>query len=184
MSKSLGTGIDPLLLINTYGADATRFGLTWQATGVQDIRFNEEFIVSGKKFLNKLWNASRFVILNLKDKTYTDKKPTSDKLNKYDKQILKKLGKIVKQTEADLSKERFGQSLQHLYQFFWHDFCDLYLEQSKKSSSLETSHVLYYVLKNCLRLLHPYVPFATEYIWQFLPGKHGLLITESWPKAS
>jgi len=184
MSKSLGTGIDPLSLINTYGADATRFGLTWQATGVQDIRFNEEFILSGKKFLNKLWNASRFVILNLKDKTYPDKKPASLKLNKYDKQILTKLGKIIKQTNADLDKERFGQSLQNLYQFFWHDFCDLYLEQSKKSPSSETNQVLYYVLKNCLRLFHPYIPFATEYIWQLLPGKVTLLITESWPKIS
>jgi len=184
MSKSLGTGVDPLLLINTYGADATRFGLTWQATGVQDIRFNEEFIMSGKKFLNKLWNASRFVLLNLKDKTYTDKKPSSAKQNKYDKQILKKLTKIIKQTNDDLSKERFGQSLQNLYQFFWHDFCDLYLEQSKKSPSSETSHVLYYVLVNSLKLFHPYIPFATEYIWQYLPGKHNLLISESWPKVS
>jgi len=184
MSKSLGTGVDPLLLINTYGADATRFGLTWQATGVQDIRFNEEFILSGKKFLNKLWNASRFVILNLKDKTYSDKKPTSLKLNKYDKQILTKLGKIIKQTNTDLDKERFGQSLQNLYQFFWHDFCDLYLEQSKKSPSPETNQVLYYVLENCLRLFHPYIPFVTEYIWQLLPGKVTLLITESWPKVS
>ncbi|MCX6737174.1 MAG: class I tRNA ligase family protein, partial [Candidatus Parcubacteria bacterium] len=176
--------VDPLLLINTYGADATRFGLTWQATGVQDIRFNEEFILSGKKFLNKLWNASRFVILNLKDKVYSDKKPISLKLNKYDKQILTKLGKIIKQTNADLDKERFGQSLQNLYQFFWHDFCDLYLEQSKKSPNPETNQVLYYVLKNCLRLFHPYIPFATEYIWQLLPGKATLLITESWPKVS
>jgi len=131
MSKSLGTGVDPLQLINTYGADATRFGLTWQATGVQDIRFNEESIISGKKFLNKLWNASRFVLLNLKGEAYSDKKPSTTKLNKYDKQILKKLEKVIKQTEADLNKERFGQSLQNLYQFFWHDFCDLYPEQSK-----------------------------------------------------
>lgn len=184
MSKSLGTGVDPLQLINTYGADATRFGLTWQATGVQDIRFNEESIISGKKFLNKLWNASRFVLLNLKGEAYSDKKPSTTKLNKYDKQILKKLEKVIKQTEADLNKERFGQSLQNLYQFFWHDFCDLYLEQSKKYAGVETNHVLYYVLINILKLLHPYIPFVTEYIWQFLPGKHNLLIKESWPKIS
>lgn len=200
MSKSLGTGIDPIDLINRYGADATRFGLIWQAMGGQDIRWNEEHVMAGKKFLNKIWNAARFVQAQIESAKFEVRPvirqgaPPNDgansklqlktqNLTKHDKQILKELKKIIKTTNTHLGKCEFGPALHELYNFFWHQFCDKYLEAAKKDSGPETPAVLLYTLTASLKLLHPFLPFITEHIWETLPQKNKkLLLVEEWPK--
>ncbi len=194
MSKSLGTGIDPMILIERYGADATRFGLTWYLTGGQDMRFNEDSIVMGKKFCNKIWNATRFVLFQIKSekqevKTYNSKLKIK-KLTSADKRILKALQKTIKSVDEYLDDFQFGKAARILYDFFWHDFCDKYIEKSKRQiknqkSELErenTKKVLFYVLLSSLKILHPFLPFITEEIYQSLPlkNKKKCLMVESW----
>ena len=180
MSKSLGTGVDPLLLIEEYGADATRFGICWQVSSLQDIKFDGTKVVAGKKFCNKLWNASRFVMSNLEGK-FEIKKPKGR--TSADKKILKELEKIVKKTNKNLDKYEFGKALQGMYHFFWSKFCDVYIEKSKGQKDKETEKVLFYVLATSLKLLHPFLPFITEEIYARLPlKKKKPLIIEKWPK--
>lgn len=196
MSKSLGTGINPLNLVEKYGADATRFGIVWQIMGGQDIHFVEDNIVMGRKFCNKLWNASRFVLLqiqNPKSRSQIKFRARSPKQTKNltlaDKKILKALNKTIKAVNKDLENFRFGPAAHILYNFFWHDFCDIYIERAKvniQNSKLEkeqTQEILLYVLVASLKLLHPFIPFITEEIYQKLPikGKKECLIIENWP---
>ncbi len=194
MSKSLGTGIDPLLLMDRYGTDATRFGLAYQNTGTQDIKFSEESILAGKKFANKLWNASKFVMMNLDSKQQLDNMTIKqiDILSNTpsDKLILKQLSDTIKNVDKFIDKYEFGQAAHTLYDFFWHDFCDIYLEVSKtqledKKINKNTQKILFYVLKNSLKLLHPFMPFITEYIFQILRTNLKLtnksLMISSWP---
>lgn len=183
MSKSLGTGIDPMNLMERYGADATRFGLIWQAMGGQDIRWNEEHMVAGKKFLNKIWNASRFVISKISNDKIKIPNNKSQKFTSHDKKVLKALKQVTKKTNMYLEKYEFGQALHDLYDFFWHQFCDIYLEASKKEAGPETPAVLLHTLTISLKLLHPFLPFITEHIWKMLPLKNKkLLLIEEWPK--
>jgi valyl-tRNA synthetase len=193
MSKSLGTGIDPIEMIEKYGADATRFGLSWQLTGLQDVRFGEDDIIMGKKFCNKIWNASRFALMQVGSaKIDPSISRSRAKLTSADKAILKELNKTISSVEKDMERFRFGQAAQTLYHFFWHKFCDIYIEKakiqlSKAKSEKEkerTKKVLLYVLLAALKLLHPFVPFITEEIYQKLPlkEKKKCLMVESWPK--
>ncbi|EKD56615.1 MAG: valyl-tRNA synthetase [uncultured bacterium] len=196
MSKSLGTGVDPLELIEKYGTDATRFGLAFQDTGTQDMKFSDEHILAAKKFANKMWNASRFVIQNTQIDTNNDtnkqrinshpevnpkdldssaKSPQNDikPETSEDEAILSKLNSVIKSTDENLDKFRFGQAAHELYDFFWHDFCDKYLEESKmqlEDAKLKqnTQHILLYTLVINLKLLHPFMPFITEEIYQNL----------------
>jgi valyl-tRNA synthetase len=196
MSKSLGTGINPINLIEKYGADSTRFGIAWQIMGGQDIRFVEDNIVMGKKFSNKIWNASRFVLgrignkkLKIKNKKYILK---IKNLTAADKRILKALEKTIKSVNEDLEDFQFGRAARRIYDFFWHDFCDFYIEKSKLQLSnklhrgviINTQNILLYVLLNSLKLLHPFIPFITEEIYQKLPikNKKKCLMIENWPK--
>ena len=186
MSKSLGTGIDPVNLIEKYGADATRFGISWQIMGGQDIRFVEDNIIMGRKFCNKLWNASRFVLMNKPTQINTDKEhrlTQMKNLTSADKKILKVLDKTIKSVDKDLEGFRFGRSAHKLYEFFWHDFCDVYIEKAKKQDNEKTKKILLYVLLNSLKLLHPLIPFITEEIYQKLPikNKKKCLMIEEWP---
>ncbi len=191
MSKSLGTGIDPMSLIEKYGADATRFGLIWQTMGNQDIHWSEEHVVAGKKFCNKIWNASRFVVqqIGISNLQFLISKKISNPKPKTaaDKKILSELKKITKEVETQIEKYEFGQALHKLYSFFWHEFCDDYIEKSKSQMSdtktaANTRSILFYVLNNSLKLLHPFLPFITEEIWQIMyPKKPPLLVTD-WPK--
>ena len=187
MSKSLGTGIDPLVLVEKYGADATRFGLIWQNMGGQDIHFAEEHIMAGKKFANKLWNISRFVLKQIgndKLKVINDKVLSDMNLQTQDKKILEKLGKTIKLTDEYIETFQFGQALHAIYEFVWYEFADKYLEYSKTSETEETGQTLSFVLINILKLLHPFMPFITEEIWASLPmDDKKLLIIESWPNA-
>jgi valyl-tRNA synthetase len=195
MSKSLGTGIDPLELTEKYGADSVRFGLVWQTTGGQDMHFSEEHMLAGKKFCNKIWNASRFVLsqtgisnfqfpiskqkLNIKSKNLTTA----------DKEILKKLDEITEETNKHLEKFEFGQALHGLYNFFWHDFCDEFIEVSKKEGTAESKQILFRVLMDSLKLLHPFIPFITEEIYLIIQSSSRqkskkLLLIEKYPTPS
>lgn len=192
MSKSLGTGIDPMMLIEKYGTDATRFGLAWQVTESQDMHFNEDTMVSGGKFCNKMWNAAKFVLYQMGDSKKLHSlsaKPKS--ISKADRAILSGLAKIAAATEKKINKYEFGHAIRDLYDFFWHEFCDIYIEAAKlqikepknKIEAERTKSILIYVLANLMKLLHPFMPFITEEIYQSLPVKNRKdLIVESWPK--
>lgn len=191
MSKSLGTGTDPMLLIEKYGSDATRFGLIWQNMGNQDIHFSEEHLLAGKKFANKLWNASRFV-LSTTNKVTTNydhtKKLSEKKLTDADKTIIECIVSIKRGASKYIDQYNFGLALHDLYSFFWYDFCDIYLEKAKEQTKNpetkeNTEEILSYVLITSLKLLHPFMPFITEEIWSLLSKKgDNLLIIEKWPK--
>lgn len=198
MSKSLGTGVDPLELIEKYGTDATRFGLAFQDTGTQDMKFSEEHILAAKKFANKIWNASRFVMMNLEDFdiSKTEKNDFPISYTKDDKTILNALKNIINKVNKNLELSRFGQASHDLYDFFWHDLCDKYLEKSKlqlENDDLKenTQYILLYTLITSLKLLHPFMPFLTEEIYQNMKKifgdnkdiyfKKGLMISD-WPK--
>lgn len=191
MSKSLGTGVDPIELIEKYGADATRFGLTYINTGVQDLRFDEEAIKAGGKFANKIWNISRFVMISLQPTADGSRpeKPLAETDN--DQKILDSLGNLIISVNADLDNFRFGQAAHDLYDFVWHDFADIYLEESKKQLAdaklkANTQKILIYVLTASLKLLHPIMPYLTETIWQNLYDNkiidEEMLIAAKWPK--
>jgi len=185
MSKSLGTGINPINLIEQYGADATRFGIAFQIMGNQDIKFATDNIIMGKKFCNKIWNASRFVLgqIGIFNFQFSIFKPKVKNLSKADKKILKQLEKTIKSVNKDLENFQFGKAAHSLYDFFWHDFCDIYIEKSKKQGDEKTKKILLYVLLTSLKLLHPFMPFITEEIYQKLPiYKKTCLMIETWPK--
>ncbi len=190
MSKSLGTGIDPLELVEKYGADATRFGLAWQISEAQDMRFGEDDILAGKKFCNKIWNASRFVLLQIEN----NKSPASSasrriragKQTLADKKILLGLKKLQREVGKSIEKYEFGKALHRLYDFFWHQYADIYIETAKKQLTdkklkVQTQNVLLYVHLNLQRLLHPFLPFVTEEIWSAFNNKNMIMI-EDWPK--
>ncbi|MGC9611069.1 MAG: valine--tRNA ligase [Minisyncoccia bacterium] len=188
MSKSLGTGIDPLNHINQHGADATRFGIIWQANG-QDIRWDEAAVIAGRKFCNKIWNATRFVLSQIESPTIALAKAGFVKpQTAADKFILKSLDKTKKNAGKMIENFKFSEALHELYDFFWHDFCDKYIEESKKQATGDklkenTQKILIYVLKESIKMLHPFMPFITEAVFEHLPRKtkdNNLLIVETW----
>ena len=179
MSKSLGTGIDPLTLVEKYGADATRFGIVWQAMGTQDIRFDEAAVVAGRKFANKIYNAARFVMGRVS--TAPSASIDMTKASPADILVLGRADATKKVIEAHLAAYEFGQALHALYDFFWHDYCDVYIEEAKNNPSSETDAVLYTLLLGSLKLLHPFMPFVTESVWQELPhAEKSLLMVAEW----
>jgi valyl-tRNA synthetase len=189
MSKSLGTGIDPLELIEKYGADATRFGLIYQAFGGQDIRFNENVLMMGKKFANKLWNIARFTLTKTDGKINAGKIKLPAKIDQQSKALLDKLNKTAKEVAENIQNYNFGEAAHVVYDFVWRDFADKYIEYSKTNDTEEVKIVLSYTLVNILKLLHPFMPFITERIWQEMIGaklidkkSHSqLLMIEKWP---
>ena len=190
MSKSLGTGIDPMDLIERYGADATRFGIVWQLRTGQDLKFDEAFCATGKKFLNKVWNATRYVLLQLGKKKF-EKKEIEKKqkaLTKKDKEILEKFKKLKVELKKLMKKFEFGKALERFYHFFWHEFCDKYIEASKEQIKEErlrenTQKILLSLIFNSIKILHPFLPFLTEEIYQKLPikGKLKSIMVEKYP---
>jgi len=187
MSKSLGTGVDPLVLIEKYGTDATRFGLLWQVAQGQDMKFGEDALLMSQRFVNKLWNASKFTMMNLEDYKSVSRETIEKQLTKADKEILAKLDETIKKTNKYLDKYDFQHAVEMLYEFFWHEFCDKCIEDTKvrirdnAESKLAAHYTLETVLKASLKLLHPFMPFVTEAIWTGLDEKTPLIITE-WPK--
>ncbi len=179
MSKSLGTGIDPIELIEKYGADATRFGLIYQALGGQDIHFNEEVLMMGKKFCNKIWNIAKFVQIKTGSAIIGAARPENPN-EAPNKNILEKLAAAQKQATEKITAYEFGQAAHDLYDFIWHEFADIYIEESKKSESAETRQTLSYCLQTILKILHPFMPFITEELWAQTGGAN-LLMIEAWP---
>ena len=174
MSKSKGNVIDPLIMIDKYGADALRFTLSAMASPGRDIKLSEERIEGYRNFCNKLWNASRFAMMNI-DKDFKAKSINSQNL--FDRWILSRLNRLTKDTTEALKGYRFDEAANGVYQFIWHEFCDWYLELikpvlNKKEDADKvamTQTVMLHVLESSLRLLHPFMPFITEEIWQRLP---------------
>ena len=174
MSKSLGNGIDPLLIIEKYGADALRFALATGNSPGNDMRFSDEKIESARNFANKLWNAARFVMMNLDIEKV--EMPSNDKLGIQDKWILGKLNSLIKRVRDNLDAYELGIALGEIYDFIWDVFCDWYIELSKTTlgtkgteANLVSQNVIVYVLESILKLLHPFMPFITEEIYLSLP---------------
>jgi len=187
MSKSLGNGIDPMDIINKYGADALRWFLSTGSTDGQDVRFSYEKMDAAWNFINKIWNASRFVILNLEDGTLPVL-PKEDKWDLSDRWILSKLNKTVNHVSKMFDKLDFGEADRSLYDFIWNDFCDWYIEMSKstlngddESAKTAKQQALAYILDQILRLLHPIMPFVTEDVWQQLPHEGISIVTAAYP---
>lgn len=182
MSKSLGTGIDPLKYIDEYGADVARFAVVWQATG-QDIRWDETAVVGGRKFTNKIWNAAKFVMGNQQQ---TDEKNIPEGKTDADKKILEELSVLKTSVGKDIEAFEFSKALHDTYEFFWHSFCDVYLEVSKEqlkddTQKETTQKILFFVLKESLKIMHPFLPFITEAIYEKLPhADKKLLLIEQW----
>ena len=191
MSKSLGTGVDPLDLMETYGADGMRFGLMLQVTGVQDLKFSEEKLLSSRNFANKIWNAARFVLMNTED--YTPVVAAPAPTHTADKWILSRLATLVRQVSEGIDSFEFGEVARALYEFTWNELCDWYIELAKgrltrsAEERAEVQRMLVYVLDQTLRLLHPMMPFVTEEIWGKLPlvreEQASMLIIAAWPNA-
>lgn len=187
MSKSLGNGIDPIDLIDRYGADATRFSLLQQAGKNQDIRFNAQRTEAASTFCNKLWNAARFVLMNL-DATTSGHLPPAEALTTADRWILYRLRETAAAVNGALATYDMDDATRALYQFLWNDFCDWYIELTKSRLRPESAergtaqNMLAYVLETTLRLLHPFTPFLTEEIWQALPHQGESICLATYPE--
>ena len=189
MSKSLGNGIDPLKVIDEYGADALRFALATGNAPGNDMRFSDEKIESARNFANKLWNASRFVLMNLEeDDEQLLKMPEESELSIEDKWILAKFNKLVKTVNDNIDNYEIGIALAEIYSFAWDNFCDWYIEMAKSrtfeegtAGALTAKRVLVYVLTGIVKLLHPYMPFITEEIYQALPHTDESVMISAYP---
>ena len=190
MSKSLGNGIDPLEMAEKYGADALRFNLITGNSPGNDTRFYTEKCEAMRNFANKIWNASRFVMMNLSIDHY--ELPAADKLEREDKWVLSKLNRLVKEVTENLDSFEIGVASAKVYDFIWDTYCDWYIELTKtrlngtdEDAKLTAQNVLCYVLVTLLKLLHPFMPFITEEIYQALPkcdGAEDILMTAQWPE--
>ena len=190
MSKSLGNGIDPLEMAEKFGADALRFNLITGNSPGNDTRFYTEKCEAMRNFANKIWNASRFVMMNLTIDRYD--LPAADKLEREDKWVLSKLNRLVKEVTENLDSYEIGVASAKVYDFIWDTYCDWYIELTKtrlngtdEDAKLTAQNVLCYVLVTLLKLLHPFMPFITEEIYQALPkcdGAEDILMTAQWPE--
>ena len=187
MSKSLGNGVDPIDVITSHGADSLRFMLVTGNTPGNDLRFNFEKLDGARNFANKLWNASRFALMNLAD--YEDKAPTGD-FTLADRWIISRFNRVAKEVTGQLEAYELGEAARELYEFIWNEFCDWYIELVKPRLYGKTTTedrytaqwVLTKVLRETLELLHPFMPFITEEIWQRIPGRQGQTIMNAlWP---
>ena len=182
MSKSLGNGIDPMDVIEEYGNDALRFFLTTSTSPGMDLRYDEEKVKSTWNFINKLWNASRFCLMNIEN--LTEDNYSLSNLKDIDKWIITKLNETIKNVRKSIDKYEFNNAGSLLYNFIWDDFCDNYIELSKfYLDNIETKSTLYLVILNIIKLLHPFMPYVTEEIYQKLPFKDNeSIMISSYPK--
>ena len=185
MSKSLGNGIDPLEMANQYGADALRFNLVTGNSPGNDMRFYTERCEAMRNFANKIWNASRFLMMNLT----IDQCELPEKLELEDKWILSKLNSVIPEITENMERYELGVAAQKVYDFIWDSYCDWYIELTKtrlqgddEDSKIRAQQVLCYVLTQILKLLHPFMPFITEEIWQALPHEGDYLMLQQWPE--
>ena len=180
MSKSLGNGVDPMDVIEKYGCDSLRYFLATSSAPGMDLRYDEEKVKSTWNFINKLWNASRFVLMNIEDLTLENY--TLKNLNICDEWILDKLNNVIKTVKKHMDKYEFNVVGSELYSFIWNDFCDWYIELSKHNMNDTTKSVLLKVLTDILKLLHPFMPFVTEEIYQMLKIKsHNSIMESEYP---
>ncbi len=189
MSKSLGNGIDPLEIIDSYGADSLRFSLVQGLAPGNDTKYTDQKTEFSRNFMNKLWNASRFVLLNLKGVRLKD--IGSFRLTNADKWILSRMNKAIKEITANLEKYELGNAAARLYDFVWTEFCDWYIELAKvalygdsEDKKANTLSVLVFVLENILKLMHPFVPFITEEIYKNLPTTKKSIVISEWPSVN
>jgi len=188
MSKSLGNGVDPMDVIEKYGADSLRYFLLTGSTPGQDLRFHWEKVESTWNFANKVWNASRFSLMNMEGFTYEDIDLSGEKALA-DKWILTRLNDTIEQVTKNTDKYEFGEAGRYLYNFIWDDLCDWYIEMAKlplygedEAAKKMTRSVLAHVLDQTMRMLHPFMPFITEEIWQQLPHQGPSITVAEWPK--
>lgn len=191
MSKSLGNGIDPLEIIDLYGADALRFTLATGNSPGNDMRFYMERVEFARNFNNKLWNASRFVFMNLEDESLLDnltRESVEAKLTLADKWIISRANRVVKEVNYNMDQFDLGIGLQKAYDFTWSEYCDWYIEIVKprlygddREAKRAALYTLTYVLEKILKLLHPFIPFITEEIYSYLPTVEGYIITAEYP---
>ena len=186
MSKSLGNAVDPIDIIDEFGADALRYGIISITAEGQDVYASKEKFEVGRNFANKIWNAARFVLMNLDAKSGILKKPSKNmELDLIDQWILSRFHQTIAQVTKSLEELRFNEAISELYDFFWHQFCDWYLELAKPRIKMkEVQWTLAMVLDGALRLLHPFMPFITEEIWQKLPHAGESLMVSEWPKSN
>lgn len=187
MSKSLGNGVDPLDVISVYGADALRFTLVTGNSPGNDLRFSEEKVSASRNFANKIWNAARFILMNIESKDIDCALP--EKLYTSDKWILNRFNNVTAAVTENLEKFELGMAVSKLYDFIWDDFCDWYIELAKirmngadEESADSARRVLVWTMSNTLKLLHPFMPYITEEIWQTLPHDGEALIVAKWPE--
>lgn len=187
MSKSLGNGIDPLEIIDQYGADALRMTLTIGSAPGADMRFSDEKVKASRNFANKIWNAARFIMMNIGDEDIELTLPEA--LAAEDKWILSKYNRLVAEITHNLDALELGLAVGKLYDFIWDVYCDWYIELAKSrlnaggEGARSVKRVLVYVLSNTLKLLHPFMPFITEEIWQCLPHEGESIMVSQWPVA-
>ena len=175
MSKSLGTGINPIDLINRYGADAMRFGLLYLTSlEQQQTKFSEDAIKASRNFANKLWNVNRFI------QEFLDKKEIKKSETLADKWIVSRLNALIKNTTKNIQEYKLGEAVRELYDFVWHEYADWYIELSKHQEKTLNKEIFKIILK----LLHPFMPFITEHIWQVNYSNEKALIISEWPKAN
>ena len=186
MSKSLGNGVDPLEVIEQYGADALRFMLVQGCSLGNDIRYSDDKIIAVRNFTNKVWNASRFLLNKISIDGFG--LPAESELTLEDKWILTRLNNIIGEITGNLESYNFGVAAQKIYEFIWNVFCDWYIELAKirlnsddVAQQTNVQKVLCHVLVNLLKLLHPFMPFITEEIYQALPFAEGFLMQQAWP---
>lgn len=174
MSKSKGNVVDPMKLVDQYGIDAVRFGLVWQAMSTQDIHWAEDSLRAGKKFLNKVWNSGRFTLSKIGTEPRIPKRPRATL--PHTRAILAAWEEASVKTRESINAFEFGTALHTLYDFYWHEFCDVFLEEVKKDSSHETQSALFFVFASSLKLMHPFIPFITEKLWELLPIENKKLL--------
>ena len=186
MSKSLGNGIDPLEITEKFGADALRFALATGSSPGNDMRFSEKRVESSRNFANKIWNAARFILMNIGDEKIELSLPSELAIE--DKWVLSKYNNLVKEVTVNLDKFELGLAIQKLYDFIWDVLCDWYIELCKIRLSGEdgmtAKRVLVYIMTNTLKLLHPFMPFITEEIWQSLPHDGDSIMVSKFPEYS
>lgn len=189
MSKSLGNGIDPVEVIEKYGADALRFTIVTGNTPGNDMRFYWERVESSRNFANKIWNASRFVLMNLSDFTPDAYQPAYTLADRW---IISRFNRTVAEVTGNLEKYELGEAARALYEFIWNEFCDWYIEMAKARlyskedavARYTAQHTLSSILQKTLELLHPFMPFITEEIWQHLPHEGKSIMVAAWPQVN
>jgi len=192
MSKSLGNGIDPLAMIKQFSADAVRFTLIMLSSEGQDINLSEKSFEMGRNFSNKIWNAYRFISMHLDGKADTGFKKYENHFELADRWILSSFQRTIEETEANLNRYRVNESLNTIYQFFWHDYCDWYLELIKKRLYDENHPqqrqaaltIACYIMKESMSIFHPIIPFISEEVWQsFREADEESLVISRWPES-